>query len=470
MMRNQEHRRRLATGLTVFAVVLLASLFGILTRPVGFLAAFWPANALLLGLMVRYPALTGWSGWVGAIAGYYAADLLTGGDVLLTTWLTGANLAGVTTGVLLYRGLDAEDRDLARPLSVLRLFMVLVASAAAATMAGAWIAPVYFEKDLLQGLAFWFTTELANGIILVPVILTAPSPFLPRARSWLRRQSDGRSHLSSLAPVLALAGSVVLGLLVGGPGALAFPSPALLWCALTFSVFPTVVLTMLVSVWHLIGVSLGVFTPETGQLDGPTMSGRLGVMLFALGPLTVASVNMARNELLRNLERLATYDALTGALTRGVFLQQGEQITSRPGRQRPVTVLMFDIDRFKAINDSFGHAAGDRVLVAFAAAVRRSLRQQDLFGRIGGEEFAAILPDTTAEEASRIAERLRAAIEDQVVPLDGHADPLRITVSIGYVHDARTGAGVLDQLLALADAALYAAKHGGRNRVVSAPV
>lgn len=457
----------LADGAVVFLIVLAASLFGILTRPLGFLAAFWPANAILLGLFVRHPRLARAPGWIGAVAGYFAADLLTGGQILLTAWLTAANLAGVVVGTVLFRKVSTEDRQLRRPLSVLYLFGILIAVASASAMVGAGAAPAFFDRDLLSGAAFWFTTELANGIIVLPVVLTAPrlSLRVPGLAAGLRR--EGQPLWLGAAPAAALAGSVILGFAIGGPGAVAFPAPALLWCALSYPLFATVLLTMLVSVWHLVAVSLGLFTPETAHLDGPTVSGRLGIMLLALGPLTVASINAARNALLQRLERLATYDVLTGALTRAIFLQRGGMILAQPERWAPVSVLMLDIDRFKQINDTYGHAAGDKVLVAFSELIRQSLRERDLFGRIGGEEFAMVLPNTSLDQAGLVAERLRANVEMLSIAL-ADCRSLGITVSIGLAHDPRVKPESLDRLLATADHALYDAKNGGRNRIVVA--
>lgn len=457
----------LADGTVAFLIVLAASLFGILTRPLGFLAAFWPANAILLGLFVRHPRLARAPGWIGAVAGYFAADLMTGGQIPLTAWLTAANLTGVVVGTMLFRMVSLEDRQLRRPLSVLYLFGILVVAAAAAAMVGAGAAPVYFDRGLLSGAAFWFTTELANGIIVLPVVLTAPrlSLRVPRLAASPRR--EGQPLWLGAAPAAALAGSVILGFAIGGPGAVAFPVPALLWCALSYPLFATVLLTMLVSIWHLVAVSLGFFTPETAHLDGPTVSGRLGIMLLALGPLTVASINTAKNALLQRLERLATYDVLTGALTRAIFLQRGGMILSQPERWAPVSVLMLDIDRFKQINDTYGHAAGDKVLVAFSELACQSLRERDLFGRIGGEEFAVVLPNTPPDQAWLVAERLRANVEKLAIAL-ADCRSLGITVSIGLAHDPQTKPESLDRLLAAADHALYNAKNGGRNRIMVA--
>jgi diguanylate cyclase (GGDEF)-like protein len=129
---------------------------------------------------------------------------------------------------------------------------------------------------------------------------------------------------------------------------------------------------------------------------------------------------------------------------------------------RPTAVLLIDLDQFKSINDRFGHALGDRVLQLFTDAARKSTRGSDLVGRLGGEEFAAMLIDTNRDKAVEVAERIREGFAQVAQEVDGR--PVCATVSIGLVH---TDAPALDlpELLAQADQALYCAKERGRNRV-----
>ncbi len=165
------------------------------------------------------------------------------------------------------------------------------------------------------------------------------------------------------------------------------------------------------------------------------------------------------------LRRMATTDPLTGLWNRRRFLELAEGELSRLRRYaRPVSVLMLDIDHFKAINDTHGHAAGDEALCRLAELCRSELRETDHLGRLGGEEFAVVLPETSLAEAVEVAERLRQRLGDMPVPL-GDAT-LRMTVSIG-VAACRDGDTSIDRALGRADRALYAAKGGGRNRVVA---
>lgn len=453
-------------GLLVVAmVVLAASLFGILTRPVGFLAAVWPANALLLGLWVRHPRLASWQGWVAAVLAFLAADLMTGGGLLATVLLTAGNLAGVGLGLALYRRLPAEDRELSRPRAITALVLVSTAAALAAAAVGGLAQPVLFGEPLWSNFLLWFVTEMVNYIVILPVVLSAPrAPWLrPRTRRTLPPEVLRRG-----LPAVALLLSILAGIWVGGVGTVAFPVPALLWCALSYRLFTVASLTAAFSVAMMVLFSTEWFSVPAGQSYERTMfSVRLGVMLIAVAPLTLSIVQRHRDELLRRLERAVNHDALTGALSRTALVQRFERAAAALADERaPVAVLMLDLDRFKTVNDRFGHLGGDQVLTAFAAAVEGSLRTGDLFGRLGGEEFCALLPRTCEAEAMAVAERLRATVAD-LRPRLASGEEVVFTVSIGVaVSDGEAQVRDWLVLLRAADAALYQAKAQGRDRVV----
>ena len=166
--------------------------------------------------------------------------------------------------------------------------------------------------------------------------------------------------------------------------------------------------------------------------------------------------------------QLATTDAVTGLYNRHYMTSHLETLARAAGRSsKSLSVAMLDIDHFKSINDSYGHAAGDEVLQEFARRVARNVRGVDLAARYGGEEFVVIMPDTDLEDASRIAERLRSTVSDQPFTISADSEPVPVTVSLGL---ATLGDGVATaaDLLQRADAALYQAKNDGRNRVVVA--
>ena len=160
---------------------------------------------------------------------------------------------------------------------------------------------------------------------------------------------------------------------------------------------------------------------------------------------------------------MATTDLLTGLPNRADFFDHATNELRRTVRfERPPILLMMDLDRFKRINDQLGHGAGDEALRAFSKAFRSVMREVDILGRVGGEEFAAMLPETDLEGGLLAAERMRAAVEAMQVKLPG-GDLLSFTVSIGVARPKLDEP--LDRLMARADAALYAAKANGRNRV-----
>ncbi|HEX8382493.1 MAG TPA: sensor domain-containing diguanylate cyclase [Sphingomonas sp.] len=163
------------------------------------------------------------------------------------------------------------------------------------------------------------------------------------------------------------------------------------------------------------------------------------------------------------LRQIARRDQLTGALTRRGFVEQAAKEIARHQRYgRPGSLLMLDVDHFKSVNDTYGHPAGDQVLRLLADLCGEAMRPNDVLGRIGGEEFALLLPETDAAEALVAADRFRALIAARPFTLaDGTALP--ITASFGVAELNRDIDGV-DSWLAAADAPLYAAKRGGRNR------
>jgi diguanylate cyclase (GGDEF)-like protein len=171
-----------------------------------------------------------------------------------------------------------------------------------------------------------------------------------------------------------------------------------------------------------------------------------------------------RRRLEMDLRRLASTDGLTGILNRSAFLAAGQREMEwvRPIGQ-VVVLLMVDVDHFKAINDRYGHAGGDLGLQHLVATLRSGLRESDLLGRLGGEEFAIVLHTGSPEIAEGIAERLRSRVEAERLTFNDRV--IQMTISVGFAVRQPADHSI-DQLIARADAALYEAKHSGRNRVI----
>jgi len=187
---------------------------------------------------------------------------------------------------------------------------------------------------------------------------------------------------------------------------------------------------------------------------------------LALPALTLGAVMMANAQVIREAAHAADHDYLTGAWSRRAFFTVAEHAHARAQRLRtPLSLLVFDADHFKRINDTHGHATGDLVLRDMVLRAQEVIRKIDYCARLGGEEFGVLLPDAEREVALEVAARLRMAL-DRSLPAGAPGVPVAYTVSIGV---ATLAPGeTLAALLARADAALYAAKAEGRNRVVGA--
>ena len=196
--------------------------------------------------------------------------------------------------------------------------------------------------------------------------------------------------------------------------------------------------------------------------DGAMANFYLGVGNFMALMLTVAFMTMATRRLQTILEQRSTHDPLTGVLNRRGFAMFYDRQRAQMRRAgKPVTLMVIDLDHFKAVNDRHGHMAGDKVLVQVASAIRQALRESDDVARFGGEEFMVLLPDADEHNALLVARRIRdalgnAANTDAALPV--------VTVSIGIGCHASEEES-LDALLARTDAALYRAKQNGRDRV-----
>ena len=208
--------------------------------------------------------------------------------------------------------------------------------------------------------------------------------------------------------------------------------------------------------------------------DPVILASWLWLLLFDL-PLPILALLLVaawrdRNRALAELSRLSTTDALTGALNRRGFLDRASTSLAQARRSGlPTALIMFDIDYFKAINDGYGHGAGDEVLRNLAKVLLLAMRSGDLLGRLGGEEFAIFLYDSTVAAGVTIADRLRAHVQVSVAHPAAASRQVTVSGGVAPVDDAFEPETALSLALTIADKALYTAKHEGRDRVVAAP-
>ncbi len=171
----------------------------------------------------------------------------------------------------------------------------------------------------------------------------------------------------------------------------------------------------------------------------------------------------------RRLDEMALTDALTGLRnTRYFWSRLAEEHAGQERGEAPLAIILFDIDHFKAVNDRYGHPAGDEVLAMVGNVFERSARHRETAARVGGEEFALLLPGQDGPRAVEAAERIRKVIEGRTVFAPDSGEVIRVTVSAGVASTADESELSSEELYAAADRALYAAKEAGRNRVVLA--
>jgi len=190
-----------------------------------------------------------------------------------------------------------------------------------------------------------------------------------------------------------------------------YPLAALIWAALTYRLFSMTLINAFVTILTYYSLTRFYATTHDTLADSTIyISLRIGLFMLALSPLILCIISQNRNELFKRVLYLANHDSLTRTMNRHFFFQKGEYLLQYANRME-FSVIMLDIDHFKRLNDDFGHHVGDKVLQHFAEIIRCNLRAEDLFARIGGEEFVLLLWNTEPSEARLIAERIRDLVE-----------------------------------------------------------
>ncbi|MEM6051204.1 diguanylate cyclase [Erwinia sp. P7711] len=460
-MNMQLNKYKFDQVIFLFLLALCLAALGLQCRSYHALSLFWPCNALLLGLLIRFPRFDTLSSLPAIYFGMVCADLLYGTPFEVSLGLDAANMVFIVTGraVLLSPLLS---RSYPRRLQALiRVFPASITAAAVCAAVGSFTSQRYFHDDLLKGWISWFCEQVSTSILLLPLVIT----FL-RRDELTQFMADLRE--SSLMPLLSLLFSTVAGIYVGGGGSLIFPLPALMWCAVSYPIFLTCLLTLFTGIAEITLVASNVLNIQGSddffRIDS-LASARLGVAAMTISPLIVALSSTANKKLVARITQRADYDFLTGALTRSGLSSRLTTLATRRNKQNSFygAAFVIDIDRFKSINDNYGHAAGDFVLAKTVECIRQSLQQTALISRMGGEEFLVLIEGISQPRAYLLADRLRQSIERNAIVLNNIN--LSVTVSIGISTLNITDPSSLDESIKHADEQLYIAKSSGRNRV-----
>jgi len=261
------------------------------------LALVWPANAFMLGMLVRFPLLARPPGWIACFAGFALAVQIINQRLGVDAALAGYNFGIVVIGYALLTRFDQADQRLERPISIFYLLSAVIAASLFAGIAGSVLVGSLFSKAAeINAFRYWFSVELLNQLAFMPMILT-----FPEDRHWARQLPH---TLHDQAPIIVLILSAVVGTFFGGMAALAFPIPALLWCAISYRVFLTAILTFAFCAWAIIATTLGLVDLSSAH-QTLVLSMSMGGALITLGPLIISTTTATRNEVLDQLRYLA---------------------------------------------------------------------------------------------------------------------------------------------------------------------
>jgi diguanylate cyclase (GGDEF)-like protein len=465
-----------AALILLLALGYLATALGglAISRQAGNIATLWPPNGVLVAVLL----LSRRDRWIdvlvaGAI-GSIAANLLNDNTVIAATSITIANLVEAVLAASLirkwtgHRVLFQRSSDVV-VLTGVSIFSALVAGALSA--ASAWLLS---DAPFLSIFIRWVLGDVLGLLIVMPIVAIAYDLYKHGPDLML-------SQRSALEAGLLLAMVFVVGLAVFSPDV---PNvqflviPVVLLASFRLGPLGAALSTVIIAIVGSIGTvqteNIGAIPADSVTLHVFRFQLYLAVLFLSALPIGSAMAQRARLE--RDLKdekdradrfagemaELASIDDLTGLANRRHFLEHLHlRIADAQRTGHPVTLAIFDIDHFKPINDQYGHAAGDAVLRAIGAACKTAVRTEDLIGRIGGEEFAMIMPATDPDAAFGIVDRLREAVAATVIPAgDGRLVSVTISVGIALFADQP-----IDGLLIEADRALYVAKAQGRNQI-----
>ena len=422
--------------------------------------SIWPPTGLALAAVF----LWGYRMWPAVAAGALLANITTAGPLGSDAAIAAGNTLEALVGVFLLRRVAGFQPSLERVRDVVSLvfYAGLLSTVISATVGvtSLWTAGLVPAGQVLATWRVWWLGDMGGDLVVAPALLIfASRPALER-RSWIRVEAAALAAVLIGGTVIAFSNRVSFAYVV---------IPILLCVALRFRQPGTALAGLIVSavaVWmtaHGKGPFIG------GSSDAELLRAQLFVAVATVTALVASALTTERRRAEGRLRVLADHDAVTGVFNRRRFTEELERwiaYSRRYGGQG--ALLIIDVDHFKAINDTFGHAIGDQALARVGALLRERIRHTDIVGRLGGDEFAVLLPRADQQQAAALAAALLDKLRRQGA-VTGLARSMRITISIGIAH---FGPGLaLDPLHVLrnADLAMYHAKDAGRDRVRADP-
>ena len=418
--------------------------------------SIWPPTGLALAALLIW----GYRMWPAIALGAFLANITTAGPLGSVLGIATGNTLEALVGVFLLRRV-ADFRlslERVRDVAALVVYAGMASTAIAATIgvASLWSAGLVGHGEVVTTWRVWWLGDLGGDLVVAPALLIfASRPRLER-RPWIGAEAALLGVVVVVGTAIAFSTTVSAAFIV---------IPILLCVALRFRQAGTAIAGLVVAaiaVWttaHGKGPFLG------GSSDAELLRAQLFVGVAMVSGLVTSALAAERRRVEERLRLLADHDPVTGVFTRRRFTEELERWIAHSRRYGGQgALLIVDVDRFKAINDAFGHEIGDRALARVAALMRDRLRSTDLVGRLGGDEFAVLLPRADREQAAMLAAELLEKVRAEATVI-GQGRSIPITVSIGIGH---FGVGLcLDplQVVRNADLAMYRAKDVGRDRI-----
>lgn len=459
--------KHLTNAINIFVITTLFYFFGASLRLIDELSLFWPLNAVLAAVFVRCPYLNRPLYYFLSYSAMVVYDVFTTHWGLQSAVINFSNMVFIVTVARLLLRYSHVQNENNWALNAFNLFYFCLIASILSSLIGSLgslgISSDY--RDFLSLFSDWFSEQFSTGVLILPCLLMA---------KWPQWNKMPVFHLSKLYPLFGVVVSVVASVVIGGAGSLAFPLPALIWCAIRYPLPVTAFLTFLTGGTEIVLVANSIVDIHHQQplVVTEMFSARLGIATMAICPLIVSVSVDAINRLIKQTSLRADYDYLTGVYSRsGLYEALKHKVPLLHLPKQKLCVMLLDIDYFKRINDSYGHECGDVVLSAFAAQIRKVIGEEGLVARLGGEEFVVVCSTNTEEQGYIIAEKIRQSIELTAFRYQQQA--LFITVSIGLATAEPKDKTLLDTfnpLLAQADKYLYLSKRNGRNQTSAATV
>jgi diguanylate cyclase (GGDEF)-like protein len=415
----------------------------------------WPPTGIALGVLLvlghrAWPAI-----WVGA----FLANLTTAGTLATSVGIATGNTAEALAGAYLVDRFANGRRAMERSWNIFKFAVFAAASTTiSATLGVASLAAGGFVEPGTQGVVWltWWLGDLVGDVMVAPLVLLWSA-------DWRLRWSVVQTAEAAL---ILLAVATTGFLMFGGlmpPYPLTFLClPLLLWPAFRLGPREAATSAVVLGAIAVTGTlrGFGSFARESPNESLLLLQSFMGVS--SLTAIAVAAVVAERKRLEARLLHLADYDSLTEVLSRRRFKEELTlQLAKALRYDSPAALLFVDLDEFKAINDRMGHAAGDRVLASVARLLRARLRDSDVLGRLGGDEFAVLLPRADGAQAAAVADQLVKAIGSHATVVYGRTIVTGASIGVAVIPEHGTS---VEDLLAHADAAMFAAKGAGGNR------